>query len=289
MATFGDWLEGARLRTLPAAAAPVLVGTGAAYGLGAGSVPRALLAAGVALSLQVGVNYANDYSDGLRGTDDVRSGPPRLTGSGAAAPAAVRNAALACFALAGVLGLVLCALAGTWWLVAVGAVSVLAAWFYTGGSRPYGYRGLGEVGVFVFFGLVAVLGTTYTQALRVSWPALAGAVGIGLLACALLMVNNIRDIATDTAAGKRTLAVRLGDVRARHSYVWLVALPLLAALAVARAHPWALLTVVLVPLVWRVSRRVLRGAQGRDLIVVLRDTGLLELGYGLLLGAGMLL
>ncbi len=289
MATFGDWLEGARLRTLPAAAAPVLVGTGAAYGLGAGSVPRALLAAGVALSLQVGVNYANDYSDGLRGTDDVRSGPPRLTGSGAAAPAAVRNAALACFALAGLLGLVLCALAGTWWLVAVGAVSVLAAWFYTGGSRPYGYLGLGEVGVFVFFGLVAVLGTTYTQALRVSWPALAGAVGIGLLACALLMVNNIRDITTDTVAGKRTLAVRLGDARARRAYVWLVALPLLAALAVARAHPGALLTVVLLPFVWRVSHRVLRGARGRDLIVVLRDTGLLELGYGLLLGAGLLL
>ncbi|MBD8061706.1 1,4-dihydroxy-2-naphthoate polyprenyltransferase [Oceanitalea stevensii] len=289
MATFADWVEGARVRTLPAAAAPVLVGTGAAYDLGSGSVPRALLAGGVALALQVGVNFANDYSDGVRGTDDVRTGPPRLTGSGAARPGTVKAAAFASFGLAAVLGLVLCALAGTWWLVAVGALCVVAAWYYTGGRNPYGYRGLGEVGVFLFFGLVATLGTTYTQALTVSWAAVAGAVGIGLIACALLMVNNVRDIPTDTVAGKRTLAVRLGDRRARLGYVAMVAVPLVLGVALAPAHPWALLTLLLVPVVVRQARVVLGGAQGRQLIVVLRDTGLLELGYGVLLGLGLLL
>ncbi|MCM3660202.1 1,4-dihydroxy-2-naphthoate polyprenyltransferase [Georgenia satyanarayanai] len=289
MATFADWVEGARVRTLPAAAAPVLVGTGAAYDLGFGSVPRALLAGGVALALQVGVNFANDYSDGVRGTDDVRTGPPRLTGSGAARPGTVKAAAFASFGLAAVLGLVLCALAGTWWLVAVGALCVVAAWYYTGGRNPYGYRGLGDVGVFVFFGLVATLGTTYTQALTVSWAAVAGAVGIGLIACALLMVNNVRDIPTDTVAGKRTLAVRLGERRARLGYVAMVAVPLVLSVALAPAHPWALLTLLLVPVVLHQARVVLGGAQGRELIVVLRDTGLLELGYGVLLGLGLLL
>ncbi|QDB80306.1 1,4-dihydroxy-2-naphthoate polyprenyltransferase [Georgenia sp. 311] len=289
MATFADWVEGARIRTLPAAAAPVLVGTGAAYALGEGSVVRALLAAGVALALQIGVNYANDYSDGVRGTDDVRTGPPRLTGSGAARPGTVKAAAFASFGVAAVLGLLLCAVAGTWWLLGVGALCVLAAWYYTGGRNPYGYRGLGEVGVFVFFGLVATLGTTWTQALRLSWPAVAGAVGIGLIACALLMVNNIRDIPTDTVTGKRTLAVRLGDTAARRVYVAMIALPVVLALVVALAHPLALLTLAVVPGVVIAARRVLGGAQGRELIVVLRDTGLIELGYGLLLGAGLAL
>ncbi len=289
MATIADWVEGARIRTLPAAAAPVLVGTGAAYALDAGSVPRALLAAGVALALQIGVNFANDYSDGVRGTDDHRTGPPRLTGSGAARPRTVKLAAFASFGVAAALGLALCALAGTWWLLGVGVLCVLAAWGYTGGRNPYGYRGLGEVGVFVFFGLVATLGTTYTQALQVSWPAVAGAVGIGFIACALLMANNLRDIPTDRASGKRTLAVRLGDRRSRWTYVALTVVPFVLAGAVAPAHPWALLTLALVPLVVREARTVLGGATGRDLIVVLRDTGLLELGYGILLGLGLLL
>ncbi|MEE6282559.1 1,4-dihydroxy-2-naphthoate polyprenyltransferase [Georgenia sunbinii] len=289
MATLAAWVEGARIRTLPAAAAPVLVGTGAAYALGSGSVPRALLAAGVALSLQVGVNFANDYSDGVRGTDDVRTGPPRLTGSGAARPGTVKIAAVASFAVAGVLGLVLCAVTGQWWLLALGAVAIVAAWFYTGGRTPYGYLGLGEVGVFLFFGLMATLGTTYTQALHLSWAAVAGAVGIGLIACALLMVNNIRDIPTDSLVGKRTLAVRLGDATARRAYVAMVVVPLVLAALLAVAHPWALLTLLLVPAVVRLSRRVVGGAAGRDLIVVLRDTGLLELGYGVLLGVGLLI
>jgi 1,4-dihydroxy-2-naphthoate octaprenyltransferase len=208
MTTAAQWLEGARPRTLPAAVAPVLVGSGAAAAADGFSAGRAVLALVVALALQVGVNYANDYSDGVRGTDEHRVGPLRLVGSGAASPGAVRNAALACFGVAVVAGLVLSALA-SWWLVIVGAVSIAAAWAYTGTSRPYGYRGLGEVSVFVFFGLVAVLGTTYVQAERLTWPALAGAVGCGALACAILVTNNLRDIPTDVDAGKRTLAVVL--------------------------------------------------------------------------------
>lgn len=287
MATLAQWVEGARPRTLPAALAPVAVGTGAAAGLGAASAGRAALAAGVALALQVGVNYANDYSDGIRGTDAVRAGPMRLTGSGAATPGAVKRAAFASFAAAGVLGVTLCALSQAWWLLIVGALAVVAAWGYTGGRSPYGYRGLGEVSVFTFFGLVAVLGTTYTQAGRVSWPALAGAVGIGLLACALLMANNIRDIPTDVGSGKRTLAVRLGDRRARQAYVAMVWVPLLLGVACALVHPWALVVGVLAVPAWRLSRVVLGGASGRDLVVVLKNTGLLELAYGLLLGVAL--
>jgi 1,4-dihydroxy-2-naphthoate polyprenyltransferase len=289
MATLTDWLEGARVRTLPAAVSPVLIGTGAAAGLGQASPVRALLAAGVALALQVGVNFANDYSDGVRGTDDVRTGPPRLTGGGKASPGTVKRAAFLSFGVGAVLGLVLVALSGTWWLLAAGAVAVVAAWGYTGGTHPYGYLGLGEVGVFVFFGLMATLGTTWTQALSLPWTAWAGAVGVGLIACALLMVNNIRDLPTDAQVGKRTLAVRLGNRRARWGYVLMVWLPLVLGALCALASPWALLVLLLVPWAVRVSRVVLGGAVGRDLIVVLRDTGLLELGYGVLLGVGLAL
>ena len=289
MATLTDWLEGARVRTLPAAVSPVIIGTGAAAGIGQASAGRALLAAGVALALQVGVNFANDYSDGVRGTDDVRTGPPRLTGGGKASPATVKRAAFLSFGVGAVLGLVLVALAGTWWLIAAGALAVVAAWGYTGGRHPYGYLGLGEVGVFVFFGLMATLGTTWTQALALPWTAWAGAVGVGLIACALLMVNNVRDLPTDAQVGKRTLAVRLGDRRARWGYVLMVWVPLALGVLCALASPWALLVLLLVPWAVRVSRVVLGGAAGRDLIVVLRDTGLLELAYGVLLGLGLAL
>jgi 1,4-dihydroxy-2-naphthoate octaprenyltransferase len=277
------------VRTLPAAVSPVILGTGAAAGLGQASVARALLAGGVALALQIGVNFANDYSDGVRGTDDVRTGPPRLTGGGKASPATVKRAALLSLGLGAVLGLVLVAVSGTWWLLAAGAVAIVAAWGYTGGSRPYGYMGLGEVGVFVFFGLLATLGTLWTQALQLSWPAWAGAVGIGLIACALLMVNNIRDLPTDARVGKHTLAVRLGDRPARVVYALMVWVPLALGVACAAVSPWALLVLLLAPWTFRVSRVVLSGAAGRDLIVVLRDTGLLELGYGVLLGVGLAL
>ncbi len=228
MATPAQWIAGARPRTLPAAVAPVAAGTGVAVDADGFVAWKALLALVVALALQVGVNYANDYSDGVRGTDDDRVGPLRLTGSRAATPGAVRAAAFAAFGAAAVAGLVL-VLTTAWWLVLVGAASIAAGWFYTGGSRPYGYSGLGEVMVFVFFGLVAVVGTAYVQvgtlAHGLLLPALEAAVAVGAVACAILVVNNLRDIPTDRGAGKLTLAVRLGDDRTRGLFALLLALP----------------------------------------------------------------
>lgn len=289
MATSAEWVAGARPRTLPAAAAPVLVGTGAAAQLGAADLGRALLALGVALALQVGVNYANDYSDGVRGTDVDRVGPVRLTAAGLARPGQVKAAAFGAFGVAAALGAWLVWLSGQWWLLAVGVISILAAWYYTGGRRPYGYRGFGEVGVFTFFGLVAVLGTTYTQAGRISWPAVLGAVGVGSLACALLMVNNLRDVPTDALVGKRTLAVRLGEHRARRVYVVLLLVPLLMGIACAFFAPWSLLVLFLGLPAVLLSLAVLAGARGIALVPVLAATGLLELGYGVLLGVGLAL
>ena len=288
MATPGQWIEGARPRTLPAAIAPVLVGTGAAAYDGGFVWWKALLALGVALALQIGVNYANDYSDGVRGTDEERVGPLRLVGSKLAAPKKVKTAAFACFGVGAVLGLVLAA-TSAWWLIAVGAVAILAAWFYTGGKTPYGYRALGEVSVFVFFGLVAVLGTTYVQAGRVHWTAIAGAVGIGALACALLVVNNLRDIPTDTASGKRTLAVVLGAERSRRMYAGLVALAFILGALCGLATVWALLALSALPIAVRAVRVVVGDAVGPALIPVLRDTGLAELLYAVGLTAGLIL
>jgi len=289
MATVGQWLAGARPRTLPAALAPVAAGTGAAAALHGAGALRAALALVVALALQVGVNYANDYSDGIRGTDARRVGPFRLTGSGAARPGAVRAAAFAAFALAALAGILLAGLCGAWWLLAVGAACIAAAWCYTGGRRPYGYAGLGEVFVFVFFGLVAVAGTTYTQAGRVSLAALCAATGIGALACAILVANNLRDLPTDAAAGKRTLAVRLGPARTRSLYAGLLAAAWLALGPVVPSHPWTLLTLLALPLAAGPLRTVRAGAQGLDLLPVLGATGRLELAYGLLLGVALAL
>ncbi|MDF2966569.1 MAG: 1,4-dihydroxy-2-naphthoateoctaprenyltransferase [Nocardioidaceae bacterium] len=288
MATPAQWVEGARPRTLPAAVAPVVAGTGAAAHADAFDVGKALLALVVALALQVGVNYANDYSDGIRGTDDDRVGPLRLVGSGAAAPAAVRRAAFGCFGVAAVAGLVLAATSG-WWLVGVGAVAIAAAWFYTGGSRPYGYRGLGELFVFCFFGLVAVCGTTYVQVGTVTGPSLLAGVAVGALACAILVGNNLRDIPTDELAGKRTLAVVLGDRGTRSMYVALLvaAFVLLAVLAVAT--PATVLGLVALPFAVRAARPVLAGMVGRDLVPVLRDTGLAELAWAVGVAVGLAL
>ncbi|GAB4084488.1 1,4-dihydroxy-2-naphthoate polyprenyltransferase [Myceligenerans cantabricum] len=287
MATPAEWFSGARPRTLPAAAAPVMVGTGAAAEVGSAAWLPALLALGVALALQVGVNFANDYSDGVRGTDVDRVGPMRLTASGAATPRAVKYAAFGAFGAAGVLGAALCAVSGHWWLLAVGLVCVLAAWFYTGGRRPYGYLGFGEVAVFVFFGLVAVLGTTYTQAGVVTWPALLGAVGVGLIACALLMVNNLRDIPGDVLAGKKTLAVRIGDFRARRAYLGLLWAPVLLGMVCAFWAPWSLLVVLLGGPAFLLTLPIIAGARGKLLVPVLAGTGLFELAYGVLLGFGL--
>ena len=284
-----QWLSAARPRTLPAAIAPVIVGCGAGAALAPFSVWKAVLALVVALALQVGVNYANDYSDGVRGTDDhTRVGPFRLVGSGAAAPAAVRAAAFGCFAVAAAAGIVL-AIVTAWWLLLVGAACILAAWFYTGGPRPYGYAGFGELFVFVFFGLVAVLGTTFVLAHRVSLTSIALAIGVGLLACALLVANNLRDIDSDRAAGKRTLAVLLGGPLTRRVYVLMVGAAFLAVVVVGLRHPWCLIALAAGLLAIMPVRQVLGGAKGPDLIGVLGATGLTEICYALLLAAGLLL
>lgn len=290
MATTPEWIAGARPRTLPAAAAPVIVGTAAAANIGQASVVRALLALAVALALQVGVNYANDYSDGVRGTDLDRVGPLRLTATGLATSAAVRNAAFASFAVGAIFGLLLAWISGDWWLILVGVAAIAAAWYYTGGRNPYGYRGLGEVGVFTFFGLVAVLGTTFTQAGQLTWPALFGAVSVGLLACALLMINNIRDIPTDYEAGKRTLAVRWGEARARQAYLVMIWSPLLLGIAcIPWTRGWSLLVLLLLAPAVMLSIPVRLGLRGRALVPVLGGTGFYELGYALLLGIGLVL
>jgi len=288
MATPAQWLAGARPRTLPAALAPVLVGSGAAAALGSFRPLPAVLALVVALALQVAVNYANDYSDGTRGTDADRVGPMRLVGSGAAAPRQVLLAACLAFAVAAVAGLGLAALS-SWWLVAVGAVCMAAAWTYTGGPLPYGYRALGEVFVFVFFGPVAVVGTTFVQTGTLPGLAFAVSVPIGLLIVAILVVNNLRDIHGDAAVGKRTLAVLLGERATRIFFagLFVVAFGVIAAVGIAR--PWALLGLLAAPLAVPPARVVLSGGRGPALIAALQGTGLLTLATGVLLGAGLAL
>ena len=284
--TPAQWIEGARPRTLPAAVSPVLAGTGVAAYVDHAVWWKAGVALLVALALQVGVNYANDYSDGVRGTDADRVGPLRLVGSGVASPASVRAAAFASFGVACVAGLVLAATT-SWWLVLVGALAVVAAWFYTGGSTPYGYHALGEVMVFVFFGLVAVLGTTYVQVGSLPLPGWYAAVGVGALACAILVANNLRDIPTDRTAGKRTLAVVLGDARTRALYAFLVGAAVVALVGIALSTSrLALLGLVFLLPAVPATRLVLGGANGRDLVPVLQRTGLAELLYaaGLLVG-----
>jgi 1,4-dihydroxy-2-naphthoate polyprenyltransferase len=281
-----DWLGGARPRTLPAAVVPVAVGSGVAFGYGRFSLWRALLALVVALALQIGVNYANDYSDGVRGTDESRVGPARLVAAGVAAPRQVLGAALGAFAVACLAGFVLAAVT-SWWLLLLGAAAVAAAWTYTGGSRPYGYHGLGEVAVFAFFGLAAVAGTAYVQMSRLTWLAVAAAVPIGLLACALLVVNNLRDIPSDSMAGKHTLAVILGDGRTRVLYTACMLVPFAAAAMMTPVRPLALLTVAALPLTLAPIRAVRAGAAGPALISALGRTGRLQLAFGVLLSIGL--
>jgi 1,4-dihydroxy-2-naphthoate octaprenyltransferase len=281
-----EWLAGTRPRTLPAAVVPVLIGSGVAAGYDKFSWWRAVLALVVSLALQVGVNFANDYSDGVRGSDERRVGPVRLVASGLARPGQVRAAAFGFFALAGAAGLALAAVT-SWWLVAVGAACVAAAWFYTGGPRPYGYMGLGEVFVFAFFGVVAVTGTAYVQMTAFSWLALAASVPAGLLACALLMVNNLRDIGTDTVAGKRTLAVLLGDARSRLAYTLTLLLPFCCAALLAVYRPLTLITVLALPLARIPVRSVRQGASGPALIRALGQTGRLQLAFGIALTIGL--
>ena len=286
MATLSQWIEGARPRTLPAAVSPILVGTGAAYQTGHVVWAYAVLALVVALALQVGVNYANDYSDGVRGTDEVRVGPVRLVGQRLAAPRSVKIAAFACFFFAALMGLALVGLSGLWVMIPIGAAAIVAAWYYTGGSRPYGYLGLGEAFVFVFFGLVATLGTmaTMTPPTSAGWW---GAIGVGALASAILVANNLRDIPTDREHGKRTLAVRMGESGTRVFYVALVAVAFVMTGLASFTSPWALLAVLAAPLLVRPMRAVLGGAVGRGLVPALAGTGLFQLVWSLLLAVGL--
>ena len=287
MATSTQWVEGARPRTLPAAISPVVTGSGMAAHAGGFAFWPALLCLVVALALQVGVNYANDYSDGVRGTDTDRVGPMRLVGSGVARPEQVKAAAFGCFGVAALAGLGIVLITQLWWLLLVGAAAIAAAWFYTGGKRPYGYLGLGELFVFVFFGLVAVLGTEFVQAGRIDAAGVLAACAVGSYSSAVLVANNLRDIPTDTISGKRTLAVRLGDRRTRLLYAVLVASAFLAALGIALSTPWAAVTLLASPLGVLEIRRVLRGATGRDLIPVLAGTGKLQLAYAALLALAL--
>ena len=286
-ATAGDWISGARLRTLPLAVAPVALGTGAAVvAAGAGEFHwvRALLALVVAVSLQIGVNYANDYSDGIRGTDNHRVGPARLTGGGAAKPRTVLTVALVFFGIAAVAGLVLVIVSQYWWLLAVGAAAIVAAWFYTGGKKPYGYLGLGELFVFVFFGLVATVGTTYVQVGTVNLESWLSAVAIGLIACAVLMVNNLRDIKPDKVAGKRTLAVWIGARASRVVFCVFLLVPFGIAGFFALFYPLAWFTFFVLLLVLPACLIVATAKTAKELILALKLTSLAALLYGILLG-----
>ena len=270
------WIQGARPRTLPAAVAPVVVATVLA---GSKWQPlQALLALVVALALQIAVNYSNDYSDGVRGTDDVRVGPTRLTASGLASAKAVKRAALISFLVACLAGLYLAELS-SWWILIVGAISVLAAWGYTGGHTPYGYRGFGELSVFTFFGVVATVGTYYVQTLEFSTAAFAASISMGSLACALLAINNLRDRSQDAEVGKKTLAVKLGDTNARKFFALLLILPYLAA--PLTGNLLALLTLATAPQAIAIAREVLKGASGEALIPLLGKTGQLQLHFAL--------
>lgn len=286
MATTAQWIEGARPRTLPNAIAPVLVGTGAAVSLDAGVWWKALLALVVSLALIVGVNFANDYSDGIRGTDDDRVGPLRLVGSKAASAGAVKRAAIGCFAVGAVAGLALAA-TSAWWLVIVGVVCIAGAWYYTGGSKPYGYSGFGEIAVFVFFGLVAVLGTQFVQAEQIDWAGLLAAVAVGSFSSAVLVANNLRDIPTDTESGKLTLAVRLGDTRTRYLHLALLVVPFAMSVVLIARTPWALVGLLALPFAARANSPVRKGAHGFELIPALRDSGLAMLVWGTVTGVAL--
>jgi 1,4-dihydroxy-2-naphthoate polyprenyltransferase len=281
------WVEGARPRTLPASIAPVLVGTAVAHAE-AGDVVwgRAALAAVVALALQVGVNYANDYSDGVRGTDAQRAGPLRLTASGLASPGAVRAAAGLAFAVAAAAGLALSLIVEPW-LLAVGVAALAAAVLYTGGPKPYGYLGLGEVMVLVFFGFVATVGSTFVQLERAPAAAWWGSLVVGLLACAILLANNLRDVDTDAAAGKRTLAVRIGAAKARTLFPVLVGGAFLAIVPIGLEHPWSFATLAVAPLAVTPVHLVLTRRDAPSLVQALVATARLEIVVAVVLAAAL--
>ncbi|WP_439661988.1 1,4-dihydroxy-2-naphthoate polyprenyltransferase [Lentzea sp. HUAS TT2] len=289
MASVVQWIQGTRPRTLPNSIAPVVVGAAAAHHIDEFNVLYTVLALVVSVAFQVGVNYANDYSDGIRGTDDNRVGPFRLTGSGAAEASKVRLAAFISLGVGALAGVALVALSGYWWLLAFGAVCIAGAWFYTGGKRPYGYAGLGEIAVFLFFGPAAVLGTLYVQTGEITGIGIGASIAMGSISAAVLVANNLRDIPTDAVSGKRTLAVVLGDKDTRRLYLALVAVPFLIALGMVVRVPYALLGFLAAPVLLPAVRRVAAGRGGRDLIPVLQFTGIAMLAWAVLVSVGLVL
>jgi 1,4-dihydroxy-2-naphthoate octaprenyltransferase len=289
MASIRDWVTGARVRTLPLAVAPVFLGSALAASIDRFDLTLATLALLVALLLQIGVNYANDYSDGIRGTDTGRVGPLRLTASGLALPEDVKRAAFITFGLAMLAGLGIVVLSGQWWLIGVGAVCVLAAWYYTGGNSPYGYSGLGEVAVFIFFGLVATVGTNFVQTGFIDPLAVLLGSSLGLYASAVLLVNNIRDLETDRASGKRTLAVKLGEKPSKTLFLLLLWLPVLINLLLVLIYPATLLGMLNLLLLLPVTLIIMESKNPGELITALKLTSLAGLGYGVLVGLGVFL
>jgi 1,4-dihydroxy-2-naphthoate octaprenyltransferase len=279
------WIMGTRPKTLPAAISPVLVGTALATDI---NWLNAALALTVSLSLQIAVNYANDYSDGIRGTDKNRVGPTRLVGSELASAKSVKIAALICLAIAAVAGLIL-ALQTTLWLIPIGALSILAAWGYTGGAKPYGYFGFGELSVFIFFGVVATVGSNYVQSGEINSQAVLLSIPIGALACAILVMNNLRDLPLDKLANKKTMAVRIGDQKTRYFYVGLLITAQIICVYAYTFNSFALLTLIWLPLTISNIRRVMQGLTGLDLIPMLVRTARLQLLLSFTLGLALFL
>ena len=277
------WIVGARVKTLPAAVAPVLIGTSYAEKINWGNALLALL---VSLFLQIAVNFANDYSDGVRGTDTHRIGPVRLVASGLASASSVKLAALISCLIAAIAGLVL-AINISPWLLAVGAAAIWAAWGYTGGKKPYGYFGFGELSVFIFFGLVATVGSYYIQTEQFNWQIFLLSMPVGTLSCAILAINNLRDLPQDKLVGKRTMAVRIGEKNTRVFFMLLLVTAQLTALVAAGINPLALITLICAPITYRVIKQVLNGAVGSDLIEVLSKTAKLQLLMAILLAAAL--
>jgi 1,4-dihydroxy-2-naphthoate octaprenyltransferase len=281
------WVEGARLRTLPLAIAPVAIGAGAADAMQRFDLLLTALALGVALFLQIGVNFANDYSDGIRGTDDKRVGPLRLTGSKSVKPESVKTAAMFFFILAAASGFEIVVTTGQWWLIAVGLLSIIAAWFYTGGKNPYGYAGFGEIAVFVFFGLVATIGTAYIQIGFVDLNSVLGGIAAGSFAAAVLMVNNIRDLETDKVSSKKTLAVRMGAKWAKRLFIFMIWFPFVVLLYFSLLYPISLLAFAAIFLVAPATLIVLTAKSAKELVLVLKLTSFASLTYALLLTLGL--
>jgi 1,4-dihydroxy-2-naphthoate octaprenyltransferase len=281
------WIEGARLRTLPLAIAPVAIGAGAADAMQRFDLLLSALALGVALFLQIGVNFANDYSDGIRGTDDKHVGPLRLTGSKSVKPESVKTAAMLFFLLAAASGFAIVVITGQWWLIAVGLLSIVAAWFYTGGKNPYGYAGFGEIAVFVFFGLVATVGTAYIQIGFVEVNSVLGGIAAGCFAAAVLMVNNIRDIETDTASSKKTLAVRMGAKWAKKLFIFMIWFPFVILFYFTLLYPASFLAYAAIFMVAPTTLIVLTAKTAKELILVVKLTSFASLAYALLLTLGL--